>query len=86
MGGISGSGPGRPYEKYDFIDRPTHARIGNGRDLTDEEYLGLLELHDRFAIRINWQNGDIVVWDNIRMSHSRDPYKGERRLAISWGD
>jgi len=78
--------PGKPYEKYAFIDRPTHARIGNGRDLTDEEYLGLLELHDRFAIRINWQNGDIVVWDNIRMSHSRDPYKGERRLAISWGD
>jgi len=78
--------PGKPYEKYSFIDRPTHAQIGNGRDLTDEEYLGLLELHERYAIRISWENGDIIVWDNIRISHSRDPYIGERKLAISWGD
>jgi alpha-ketoglutarate-dependent taurine dioxygenase len=78
--------PGQPFEKYAFIDRPTHAQIGNGRDLTDEEYLGLLELHNRYAMSTPWENGDIVVWDNIRISHSRDPYKGERRLAISWGD
>lgn len=78
--------PNQPYEKYALIDRPTHALIGNGRDLTDEEYNGLLQLHERYALRTPWENGDIVVWDNYRISHSRDPYKGERRLAIAWGN
>jgi len=78
--------PGQPYEKYPFLDRPTHAQIGNGRDLTDQEYLGMKSLHDCYAMRTPWENGDMVIWDNYRISHSRDKYTGERRLAISWGD
>jgi len=78
--------PGRPFGKLPFLDQPTHVRIGDGRDLTDEEYLSILDIHYRHAIRAKWHTGDVVVMDNVRMVHSRDPYRGERHLSIMWGD
>eukprot|EP01124_Arcella_intermedia_P036394 TRINITY_DN9519_c0_g1_i1.p1 TRINITY_DN9519_c0_g1~~TRINITY_DN9519_c0_g1_i1.p1 ORF type:complete len:360 (+),score=54.10 TRINITY_DN9519_c0_g1_i1:33-1112(+) len=78
--------PGRPFGDLAFIDCPTHVRVGNGKDLTDAEYEGVLDAHHKNAMRGQWQTGDLVIMDNIRMTHSRDPYEGERRLAISWGN
>jgi len=78
--------PGRIFDGLPYLDCPTHVRIGNGRDITDEEYVGVLEIHKRYLIRTPWEAGDVVVFDNMRMAHGRDPYKGERHLAIMWGD
>jgi len=78
--------PGRIFSSLPFLDQPTHVRVGNGRDLTDEEYFGILDIHKRNAIRSPWHVGDVVIMDNVRMVHGRDSYKGDRHLAISWGD
>jgi len=30
-----------------------------------------------------WKAGDIVLMDNIRYAHSREPFEGERELLVS---
>jgi len=78
--------PGRIFDSLPLMERPTHARIGNGKDLTDEEYIGIVDIHKKYAMRTPWHTGDVVIFDNVWFSHGRDPYKGDRHLAIMWGD
>ncbi|MEU7582058.1 TauD/TfdA family dioxygenase [Streptomyces sp. NPDC041068] len=33
-----------------------------------------------------WQDGDLLVVDNLRMAHGRDPYEGEREMVVLFGD
>lgn len=44
--------------------------------------------HIRFAynqekIKFKWQRRDILILDNILMSHGREPYVGERKIAVA---
>jgi len=78
--------PLNSFEKFNFLECPSHTRVGNGRDLSEEEYNGILDIHKKYGIKTPWEMGDVVIIDNIRMVHGRDPYKGERHLAIMWGD
>lgn len=33
-----------------------------------------------------WRSGDVLLVDNIRMSHSREPHQGERTVVVVLGD
>jgi hypothetical protein len=33
-----------------------------------------------------WQIGDVLVVDNLRMAHSREPYEGAREIVALLGD
>jgi alpha-ketoglutarate-dependent taurine dioxygenase len=33
-----------------------------------------------------WRSGDVLLVDNLRMAHSRTPYRGERRILVAMGD
>src|SRR4029079_404513 len=33
-----------------------------------------------------WQAGDVLLVDNMRMAHSRNPYKGQRSILVAMGD
>jgi alpha-ketoglutarate-dependent taurine dioxygenase len=40
------------------------------------------------AVRVAepWRVGDIMLVDNVRMAHGRDPFRGERRVLVGMGD
>lgn len=33
-----------------------------------------------------WQAGDVLLVDNLRMAHSREPHQGDRELVVVFGD
>ena len=37
----------------------------------------------RKNLKFQWQKGDIMILDNILTAHSREPYKGERKVAVA---
>ncbi|MER7769126.1 TauD/TfdA family dioxygenase [Kitasatospora sp. NPDC096140] len=43
-------------------------------------------VYDAAAFGESWQDGDVLVVDNIRMAHSREPYEGRREVAVVLGD
>ena len=35
---------------------------------------------EQFSFKHNWEKGDIILWDNRRMLHRRDAFRGHREL------
>ena len=41
------------------------------------------EAYNQEEIKFQWQKGDIMMLDNILTAHAREPYKGERKVAVA---
>ncbi len=56
---------------------------GNGEEFSDEE-TNLL-LHAFLATRegVRWEAGDLLLLDNLRYGHSREPFEGPRALGVA---
>ena len=48
------------------------------------EEIGLL--YERTAVRFPWQEGDLVMLDNMLVAHARDPFVGPRKIVVAMGD
>ncbi|MFT4924012.1 MAG: amino acid adenylation domain-containing protein [Phenylobacterium sp.] len=44
------------------------------------------ELYESCAVRFEWQKSDVVMLDNMLAAHARDPFSGERKIAVAMGD
>ncbi|MET9973273.1 TauD/TfdA family dioxygenase, partial [Streptomyces sp. NPDC006356] len=78
----------REYLVFEFgpNELPFTTRCGDGSPL-DRATVDLInDVYDAHTVREPWQTGDLLVVDNLRMAHSRDPYRGERRIAVALAD
>lgn len=55
--------------------------------LVDESTVELInEVYARHTVAEPWQAGDLLVVDNLGIAHSREPFEGERSVAVAMGD
>ncbi|WP_399933666.1 TauD/TfdA family dioxygenase [Streptomyces kanamyceticus] len=67
-------------------DLPFRTFHGNG-DPVDRATIELLnDAHEKVRTAERWQRGDLMVVDNIRLAHGREPFKGEREVLVAMGD
>ena len=59
---------------------PFTTRFGNGDPVTEDIVQLLNETYEANAARVSWQAGDLLLVDNIRTAHSREPYEGPREI------
>ncbi len=65
---------------------PFTTLFGNG-DRLDRDTVDLInQVYEAHTVREPWQPGDVLVVDNIRMAHSRDPYEGHRQIVVGLAD
>jgi hypothetical protein len=65
---------------------PFNTRFGGG-DRIGEEVVELLnEVYEAHTVREPWQAGDLMLVDNIRMAHSREPFEGPREVVVGMAD
>jgi alpha-ketoglutarate-dependent taurine dioxygenase len=43
------------------------------------------EACDRHTFGIPWQKGDVALLDNMKISHGRMPFEGDRRILVAMG-
>lgn len=65
---------------------PRHVYFGDGSPINDEVMALLGRLYEECAVRFDWQQGDVVMLDNLLAAHARDPYEGPRKIAVAMGD
>jgi alpha-ketoglutarate-dependent taurine dioxygenase len=62
---------------------PTHACFGDGSEIPDEVLDDVRNAFKQLTIYFPWQQGDILVIDNVLMAHGRAPYSGPRKILVA---
>jgi alpha-ketoglutarate-dependent taurine dioxygenase len=62
---------------------PNDTRFGDGGRIPDDMCAHIRDCYRRASSRLDYQHGDVLVVDNMRMAHGREPYDGDRRVAVA---
>jgi ribulose-5-phosphate 4-epimerase/fuculose-1-phosphate aldolase/alpha-ketoglutarate-dependent taurine dioxygenase len=65
---------------------PRNSFLGDGTDLTREDFDAITVAYDKAKIVFPWEDGDVLLLDNMRFAHSRKPFTGNRRVLVAMSD
>ena len=65
---------------------PRNVYYGDGSTIADEDMIAIGKVYEECAVRFPWQQGDVLMLDNMLVAHARDPYEGPRKIVVAMGD
>jgi alpha-ketoglutarate-dependent taurine dioxygenase len=65
---------------------PFNTRFGNGDPIGPDVVQTINAAYEAHTMREPWQAGDLLIVDNIRMAHGREPFEGQRELVVAMAD
>ncbi|MFJ3306477.1 TauD/TfdA family dioxygenase [Streptomyces sp. NPDC086549] len=65
---------------------PFNTRFGDGTPIGEDTVQLLNSTYEEHTRREPWQAGDLMLVDNIRTAHSREPYTGERQVLVGMAE
>lgn len=65
---------------------PRNCYFGDGTKIPDEYIDHIHQVYRKNHMEFDWQKGDLLLVDNILKAHSRNPYQGERKILVCFGD
>jgi len=65
---------------------PFNTRFGNGDPVGEDVVQLLNRVYEANTAREPWQAGDLMLVDNIRTAHSREPFEGPREVLVAMAD
>lgn len=83
--GLAATVRARMAQALPETDFPMHASLADGTAL-EEDDLGKIRAAIAAEKRMfTWQEGDMLVCDNLLVSHGRQPFTGARRVLVALG-
>ena len=70
-------------KEYGEEHLPRNSFYGDGTPIEIDVLEHIRKIYEQEKIIFKWQKGDIMFLDNILMAHGRQPYKGERKIAVA---
>ena len=67
-------------------DLPRNVYFGDGSVIEDSIVDELREVYRKLAVNFPWQEGDILMLDNMLSAHGRNPYAGPRKILVTMGE
>ncbi|MFI7075466.1 TauD/TfdA family dioxygenase [Micromonospora sediminicola] len=65
---------------------PFNTSFGDGAEITEDIVQVINKTYDALTHVQPWQDGDLLLLDNLRMAHSRLPYEGAREVIVAMAD
>jgi alpha-ketoglutarate-dependent taurine dioxygenase len=65
---------------------PRNVYYGDGSVIEDGVVQEILELYQTIQVSFPWQQGDVLMLDNMLMAHGRNPYIGPRQVVVAMAD
>ncbi|MHB9758100.1 TauD/TfdA family dioxygenase [Streptomyces sp. BYX5S] len=73
-------------EDYGPEGLPFNTLYGNGDPLEEDVVRTLNEVYEAHTVRTRWRPGDLLLVDNVRTAHSREPFDGPREVLVGLAD
>jgi len=64
---------------------PRQVYYGDGSDIEPEVLAEVNAAYQACAQKFTWQQGDVLMLDNMLMAHGRQPYTGPRKIVVALG-
>lgn len=64
---------GLPYNTY----------YGDGEEIEEEVILVLRHLYEKHSTAFKWKHKDVILIDNMLLTHGRRPFEGERNILVT---
>ncbi len=65
---------------------PFATRFGDGEPIGPDVVQAINEAYEAHTVREAWQAGDLLLVDNIRTAHGREPFEGPREVLVALAD
>ena len=78
-----------PKLRETFLDElgedelPYNTYYGDGSPIAPDVVRHILDAYDAEKVAFRWQEGDVALYDNMRIAHARQPYSGERLTLVA---
>ncbi|GHH79767.1 TauD/TfdA family dioxygenase [Kitasatospora indigofera] len=73
-------------EEFGSDGLPFNTGFGDGEPVTAEDVAALNAAYAAATVRETWQRGDVMLVDNVLAAHGRDPFRGDRKIAVAMGE
>jgi alpha-ketoglutarate-dependent taurine dioxygenase len=73
-------------EEFDEIDLPYNTYYGDGASIEPEVIAAIRDAYEAETVIFQWQEGDLLLLENMLTAHGRRPYTGSRRVLAAMGD
>jgi alpha-ketoglutarate-dependent taurine dioxygenase len=70
-------------ELFSEKDLPRNAYLADGAPLNEPDLAQITHAYDQASLAMAWAPGDIMIINNMLMSHGRAPYTGNRRVLVA---
>lgn len=70
-------------EVLDDEELPNNTFFGDGTEISRLEIQELITAYQKSTVEFKWERGDVLLLDNMLMSHGRNPFKGSRNIIVS---
>jgi len=67
-------------------DLPTNTYYGDGSSIAPEDLDHLRDCYRKETVKFLWQEGDILMLDNMLTAHGRSPFKGQRKVLVGMAE
>jgi len=65
---------------------PRQVEYGDGTPIEAADIEAIQAIYQRVTVQFPWQQGDILLLDNMLTAHSRDPFVGSRKIVVAMGE
>ncbi|MGE0127957.1 MAG: condensation domain-containing protein [Blastocatellales bacterium] len=65
---------------------PRNVSYGDGSPIEDSVMEEILGVYWDMAVSFPWRQGDVLMNDNMLVAHARNPYQGERKIAVAMAE
>jgi alpha-ketoglutarate-dependent taurine dioxygenase len=73
-------------EVYGIEDLPRNTFFADGSTIGDEIFAEVRAALDAETVSFPWEQGDVLMLDNMLVAHARSPFKGPRKVIVAMAE